>query len=98
MPVTPPVKDLLWSALGSLASAPVAERTLTGLCVLLQSSGLKQALQPFTLAGAWGRLLDGEAERLGGADIQAYETEGLIGSAAAPAKVKGCRACLSPLD
>jgi type IV secretion/conjugal transfer VirB4 family ATPase len=85
VPVTPQVKALLWSALGSLASAPITERTLTGLCVLLQSGGLKQALQPFTLAGAWGRLLDGEAERLGGADTQAFETEGLIGSAAAPA-------------
>ena len=35
--VTPEVKEHLWSALTSLASAPVAERTLTGLSVLLQS-------------------------------------------------------------
>src|SRR3546814_4452268 len=35
--ITPDVKELLWSALTSLASAPVAERTLTGLSVLLQS-------------------------------------------------------------
>src|SRR3546814_11412023 len=43
--ITPDVKELLWSALTSLASAPVAERTLTGLSVLLQSSALKQALR-----------------------------------------------------
>src|SRR5712675_609413 len=31
--VTPEAKDHLWSALTSLASAPIQERTLTGLCV-----------------------------------------------------------------
>ena len=36
---TPEVKEHLWSALTSLASAPVVERTLTGLSVLLQSAG-----------------------------------------------------------
>jgi len=41
--VTPEVKDHLWSALSSLASAPHAERTLTGLSVLLQSNTLKRA-------------------------------------------------------
>ncbi|MDB5430767.1 MAG: trbE [Caulobacter sp.] len=83
--VTPEVKDHLWSALGSLASAPASERTLTGLSVLLQSMALKRALQPYTVAGPWGRLLDAEVERVGAADVQAFETEGLIGSAAAPA-------------
>ncbi len=75
----------LWSALSSLASAPISERTITGLSVLLQSNALKQALQPYTVAGPWGRLLDAEAERLGEADVQAFETEGLIGAGAAPA-------------
>jgi type IV secretion system protein TrbE len=83
--VTPELKEHLWSALTSLASAPAAERTLTGLSVLLQSNVLKQALQPYTIDGPWGRLLDAEQERLGAADVQAFETEGLIGSAAAPA-------------
>jgi type IV secretion system protein VirB4 len=83
--VSPELKEHLWSALGSLASAPVSERTLTGLTVLLQSNALKQAVQPFTVAGPWGRLLDAEAERLGEADVQAFETEGLAGAAAAPA-------------
>jgi type IV secretion system protein VirB4 len=85
VPVTPEIKDHLWTALGSLASAPAAERTLTGLTVLLQSNALKLALQPYTLAGPWGRLLDADAERLGVATVQAFETEGLVGSAAAPA-------------
>ena len=83
--ITPDVKELLWSALTSLASAPVAERTLTGLSVLLQSSALKQALRPYCVGGPYGRLLDSEAERLGEASVQVFETEGLIGTGAAPA-------------
>jgi type IV secretion/conjugal transfer VirB4 family ATPase len=83
--VTPESKDHLWSALTSLASAPVGERTLTGLSVLLQSAALKQALAPYCVGGPWGRLLDAEAERLGQADVQAFETEGLIGTEAASA-------------
>jgi type IV secretion/conjugal transfer VirB4 family ATPase len=83
--VTPEVKEHLWTALGSLASAPVTERTLTGLSVLLQSNALKRAIKPFCLGGPHGRLLDAEAEVLGAADIQTFETEGLIGSSAAPA-------------
>jgi type IV secretion/conjugal transfer VirB4 family ATPase len=83
--ITPEAKDHLWSALTSLASAPIQERTLTGLSVLLQSSALKRALQPYCLGGAYGRLLDAEFERLGEASVQAFETEGLIGTGAAPA-------------
>ena len=82
--VTPEAKEHLWSALGSLASAPLAERTLTGLSVVLQSNALKQA-QPYCVGGPWGRLLDAEAEHLGETSVQAFETEGLIGTGAAPA-------------
>jgi type IV secretion/conjugal transfer VirB4 family ATPase len=83
--ITPEVKDHLWSALTSLASAPMQERTLTGLSVLLQSNSVKRALQPYCLGGPSGRLLDAEFERLGEASVQAFETEGLIGTSAAPA-------------
>jgi type IV secretion system protein VirB4 len=83
--ITPEVKEHIWTALTSLASAPVEERTITGLCVLLQSNDLKQALRPYCIGGAWGRLLDAESEHLGTATVQAFETEGLIGTDAAPA-------------
>ncbi|MGP2492861.1 conjugal transfer protein TrbE [Mesorhizobium sp. PUT5] len=85
VPVTPDVKEHLWSALTSLASAPVTERTITGLSVLLQSNDLKQALRPYCVGGPYGRLLDAEIEHLGEASVQAFETEGLIGTGAAPA-------------
>jgi TrbC/VIRB2 pilin len=61
------------------------ERTLTGLCVLLQSNVLKRVLQPYCLGGPYGRLLDAEFERLGEGSVQVFETDGLIGTAVAPA-------------
>lgn len=83
--ITPDIKEYLWTALTSLASAPVVERTITGLTVLLQSSALKQALRPYCIGGPYGRLLDAEMEWLGDAQVQTFETEGLIGTGAAPA-------------
>ena len=79
MPVTPEVKDMLWSALGSLASAPVQERTLTGLLLLIQSNALRSALLPYTLDGPFGALLDAAEDRLALSDIQCFETETLMG-------------------
>jgi type IV secretion system protein VirB4 len=76
--ITPETKDMIWSALGSLASAPLAERTLTGLSVLLQSNRLRQALQPYTLTGPYGRLLDADQDRLGHGDVQGFEMEELM--------------------
>ena len=83
--ITPEVKEYLWTALTSLSTAPVGERTITGLSVLLQSNDLKQALRPYCVGGPYGRLLDAETEHLGAADVQAFEIEGLVGTGAAPA-------------
>ena len=58
---------------------------MTGLAVLLQSQALKAALAPWCLGGARGQLLDAESEDLGQASMQAFETEGLVGSGAAAA-------------
>jgi type IV secretion/conjugal transfer VirB4 family ATPase len=83
--ITPSVREHLWSALASLATAPTEERTLTGLAALLTSRELKQALAPYCLGGAWGRLLDADHETLVDGASEAFETEGLLGTAAAPA-------------
>lgn len=83
--VDPDIKEHIWTALTSLASALIGERTLTGLSILLQSQKVKQALAPYCLGGPWGEMLDADHEQLGSARVQAFETEGLIGSAAAPA-------------
>lgn len=76
--VSPEVKEMIWSALGSLASAPSEQRTITGLALLLQSNELRQALAPYTLEGAHGRLLDAAAEQVSLADVQCFETEALL--------------------
>ena len=74
----PAIKEQVWTALTSLASAPKVERTLTGLSLLLQSNQLRQALQPYTLEGPWGNLLDGKEDRLAFADVMHFELEGLM--------------------
>jgi type IV secretion system protein VirB4 len=85
--VTPEVKDSVWSALGSLATAPVEERTLTGLAMLLQSSALRLALGAYTLDGPYGRLLDAAEQRLSLRSIECFETEALMGEAGVVAPV-----------
>jgi len=85
--VTPEVKDAVWSALGSLASAPPQERTMTGLALLLQSNALRTAIQPYTLDGPHGRLLDSSESGLAFADVQCFETEALLGQASVVAPV-----------
>jgi type IV secretion system protein VirB4 len=77
--ITPEIKEALWSALNSLASAPVEERTLTGLALLLQSNALRVALTAYTLDGPYGRLLDAAEQSLALGDIQCFETEALMG-------------------
>lgn len=89
VPVGPPEKDAVWSALNSLASAPVEQRTMTGLSVLLQSNALRQALQPYVLGGAHGKLLDADTDRLGTASVQGFEMEELMHSKAAVLAVLG---------
>ena len=81
--VNPAIKDVVWSALNNLASAPIEQRTMTGLSVLLQSNALRQALQPYVLGGAHGKLLDADHDRLGTADVQSFEMEELMHSKAA---------------
>jgi type IV secretion system protein VirB4 len=85
--VTPEVKEAVWSALTSLASAPPRERTLTGLTLLLQSNALRTALGAYTLDGPYGRLLDAADQPLAFADVQCFETEGLMGEAGVVAPV-----------
>jgi type IV secretion system protein VirB4 len=85
--VTPEVKEAVWSALNSLASAPPEERTITGLSLLLQSNALKSALLTYTLEGPFGRLLDAAENVLALSDVQCFETETLMGQAGVVAPV-----------
>ncbi|MFS2204063.1 conjugal transfer protein TrbE [Variovorax sp. Varisp36] len=87
--VGPAEREMVWSALASLATAPLEQRTMTGLAVLLQSNALRQALAPYVLGGAHGRLLDADRDRLGASSIQCFEMEELMHSKAAVLAVLG---------
>jgi type IV secretion system protein VirB4 len=81
--ITPEIKEMVWSALNSLAGAPPEQRTLTGLSLLLQSNPLKAALQPYTLEGPYGALLDAAEDGLDLAAVQCFEMEALLHRAGA---------------
>jgi type IV secretion system protein VirB4 len=66
-----------------LPGAPRDERTISGLAALVQHSRLKAALEPYTLDGPWGRLLDAERDDLDEAKVQGFEMEELLPHASA---------------
>lgn len=72
------VRDALWTALESLASAPVEQRTVTGLSLLLPSQDLRLALAPYRQDGAYGHMIDGTSEDDGLASVRCFETEELM--------------------
>ena len=76
--LTPDLKARLWEALTALASAPPKERTLTGLSLMLQDTGLRAALAPYTLEGPLGGLLDADADTLSLVDTVCFEMEELM--------------------
>src|SRR5262249_51140436 len=78
MAMTPAVRDEVWQALGSLATAPQPQRTLTGLVHLLQHLALRQALMPYTLTGPHGHLLDADHDDLAAGTWQCFEMEHLM--------------------
>ena len=84
---TPEVKEPVWSALGSLMSAPPEQRHLTGLRLLVQNAAVQAALQPHTQEGAMGGVFDGAEDRLTLSDLVLFEMEEIMArpKAAAPA-------------
>lgn len=83
--ITPDVKKSVWTALCSLATSPKDQRTITGLTLIIQDMNLRQALQPITLNGAFGRLFDADSDNLDYGDWQCFEMEKLMNSPAAVA-------------
>lgn len=75
---TPTISETIWTALKNLADAPEAQRTLTGLVALIQSSELRQALTPYTLDGPYGSVLDADHESLTREDLSLFEMEELL--------------------
>jgi len=64
--------------LTSLASAPVQQRTISGLQALLQSTPLRQALGAYTIDGPFGYLVDATGDSLHYGTWQCFEMEHLM--------------------
>jgi type IV secretion system protein TrbE len=78
--LTPDKKASVWSALVRLGQSPPKDRTLTGLRTLVQDKEIKDALEPYTIDGPYGRLLDAESDTLGYARWQVFEMHELTKS------------------
>jgi len=76
--VTPDVKHTIWEAITSLSHMPKHQRTITGLCALVQNNALRQALLTYTINGPFGHLLDADYEQECDEIWQCYETEELM--------------------
>ncbi len=75
--IEPKDRLALSRALCLLAASPLRHRTLTALHVILPPH-LQDALEPYTIQGAYGRLLDGTAERLASARMTTFELSGIL--------------------
>lgn len=64
-------------ALELLGEAPTESRTLTALYLAL-GRGLQQVLEPYTVRGPYGRLLDGTHPGLDAARMQTFELGGIL--------------------
>jgi len=87
--VGPARREEIWSALAALAEAPPSQRTLTVLCALLQDREAAAALEPFTVRGPHGTMLDAAASDLAPSVFDTFELEGLMATPSAVAPVLG---------
>ena len=62
--LTPALTQEIEGALRSLADAPQNQRTFTGLQSLCQNQSIRDALQLYTLSGAYGQLFDADHDEL----------------------------------
>ncbi|MEH6664489.1 MAG: conjugal transfer protein TrbE [Brevundimonas sp.] len=83
----PRVREEIWAALGALAEAPAGQRTLTLFCALVQDRAVAAALEPLTLKGPHGALLDGEGAAPAPGRFDTYELESLMATPSAVAPV-----------
>jgi len=84
---TPTVREEIWAALTALAEASVQQRTLTVFCALVQNRAVAGGLEPLTLKGPHGALLDGAGGSLEASVFDTYELEALMATPSAVAPV-----------
>lgn len=87
--VTPGLREEVWRALAALADAPPGHRSLTVFCALVQDGAVAAALEPLTLKGPHGSLLDGAGAALGETGFDTFELETLMATRSALGPVLG---------
>ena len=83
----PDAREAIWSALNALATSPREQRTLTVFCALVQDRAVIAALEPLTLKGPHGALLDGAGAALGPSRFDTFELETLMATPSVVAPV-----------
>lgn len=76
--INPQIKITVWKALQALSTMPDNQRTITGLTLMLQDMNLRQALEPYTIKGSLGNLLDSDRDTLTTGAWQCFEMEQLM--------------------
>jgi type IV secretion system protein TrbE len=81
--ITPKHREEIWAALGSLGEAPKSQRTLSIFSALCQMREISAALEPFTLKGPHGCLLDADQAPDALSFFETFETEDLMATPSA---------------
>ena len=81
--ITPKHREEIWAALGALAEAPRNQRTLSIFSALCQARDITAALEPFTLKGPHGCLLDADQAPDRISLFETFETEELMATPSA---------------
>lgn len=81
--ITPKHREEIWAALGSLGEAPRSQRTLSIFSALCQARDITAALEPFTLKGPHGCLLDADQAPTAMSFFETFETEELMATPSA---------------
>jgi type IV secretion system protein TrbE len=81
--ITPKHREEIWAALKSLGDAPRSQRTLSIFSALCQARDITAALEPFTLKGPHGCLLDADQAPEALSFFETFETEDLMATPSA---------------
>jgi type IV secretion/conjugal transfer VirB4 family ATPase len=79
-PITPQHRNAITNAVKLMQQADKRNRTLTDFCATVQQMEVREALELYTLGGAWGQLLDAKDDSLGFGRFMVFEMEKLMTS------------------
>ncbi|HEY9236705.1 MAG TPA: conjugal transfer protein TrbE [Phenylobacterium sp.] len=79
----PGAREEIWASLNAMAEAPRGQRTLTVFCAMVQDRAVATALEPLTLQGAHGHLMDGAGDELVESCFDTFELESVMAARSA---------------